>query len=58
MKPGEDGLCPGCRHVKVVRNDRGSIFFLCRLSQFRPGYRKYPPQPVVRCDGFDLRPKQ
>jgi hypothetical protein len=31
---------------------KGSRCLLCQLSQFNPEYAKYPPQPVVRCDGY------
>ena len=27
-----EGLCPGCANVQVITNDRGSTFYLCRLS--------------------------
>ena len=36
--------------AKVV-TPKGSRFLLCQLSQTNPEYAKYPPQPVVRCDG-------
>lgn len=47
------GLCPTCRHVRIVRSDRGSSFFLCRRAASDPRYRKYPPQPVVTCPGHE-----
>jgi hypothetical protein len=28
---------------------------LCELSITNPAYPKYPPQPVVRCDGYQSR---
>ncbi len=54
--PGDDerarvGLCVRCVHVRVTRNDRGSAFFLCRLSESDPRYPRYPRLPVVRCEG-------
>lgn len=49
--PGAGGLCPGCRHVKVVVSGRGSTFLLCRLAAEEPAFRKYPPQPVTFCRG-------
>jgi hypothetical protein len=27
------GLCATCRHVRVVRSDRVSVFYLCELSK-------------------------
>jgi len=47
------GLCPQCRHVKILASDRGSTFLLCRLGADDPRFTKYPPQPVVSCRGFD-----
>ena len=55
-RPGQpesrQGLCPGCANVLIITNDRGSRFYLCRLSATNPRFPKYPPQPVVACDGF------
>ena len=34
---------------------------MCQLSTTDPAYPKYPPQPVVRCDGYrprDARKKE
>lgn len=45
------GLCPGCRFVTVVRSDKGSTFYLCRLAKTDARFRKYPPQPVLACAG-------
>jgi len=50
--PPGAGLCPGCRHVRVVRSGKGSIFLLCGLSHEDEAFAKYPPQPVVSCPGF------
>ena len=49
-------LCETCARVREVVTPKGSRFLLCRLSQTDPAYPKYPPQPVVRCDGY--RPRQ
>jgi hypothetical protein len=38
--------------MREVLTPRGSRFLLCRLSQTDPAFPKYPPQPVVRCDGY------
>ena len=44
-------LCETCRNVREVRTAR-SRFLLCELSFTHAAYPKYPPQPVVRCDGY------
>ena len=44
-------LCATCACMREVVTPKGSRFLLCRLSQTDPAYPKYPPQPVVRCDG-------
>ena len=50
---GAAGLCHACRHMDVIRSDRGSVFYLCRLSFSDPSFPRYPPIPVVACAGFD-----
>jgi len=53
------GLCDSCRHQRVVRNTRGSSFSLCELSRVEPErFPKYPPVPVRRCPGYELRPRE
>jgi hypothetical protein len=51
------GLCARCAHALVIRNDRGSRFYLCRLSATDPRFAKYPPLPVRRCTGFVPSPE-
>jgi hypothetical protein len=45
-------LCQTCARVREVITPKGSRFLLCQLSRTAPAYPKYPPQPVVRCDGY------
>ena len=47
-------LCDTCGNVREVRTAR-SRFLLCELSLMDAAYPKYPPQPVVRCDGYRPR---
>ena len=51
------GLCARCVHALVIRNDRGSRFYLCRLSATDPRFRKYPQLPVRHCTGFVPSPE-
>ena len=46
------GLCDTCKHQKVVRNTRGSVFSMCERSKTDPRYPKYPRLPVERCPGY------
>jgi hypothetical protein len=46
------GLCEYCVHVQVVTSQRGSTFYLCRLSYSDPAFPRYPPIPVLSCAGF------
>jgi hypothetical protein len=56
-RSGQDvGLCARCTHAKVIQSDRGSRFYLCRLSAVDPRFPKYPVLPVVSCAGFVPRP--
>lgn len=45
-------LCEMCDSMREVITPRGSRFLLCHRSSVDPAYPKYPPQPVVRCDGY------
>jgi hypothetical protein len=49
---GPAGLCERCVHMQIVTSSKGSQFYLCRLSLTDPRFPRYPPIPVVRCDGF------
>jgi hypothetical protein len=49
------GLCGRCVHVQIIRNDRGSQFYLCRLSLTDPRFPRYPAIPVVACAGYEAR---
>jgi hypothetical protein len=48
-------LCVTCRNKREVRTAR-SCFLLCELSGSNADYPKYPPQPVVQCEGY--RPEE
>ena len=45
-------LCETCASMREVLTPKGSRFLLCQLSRTDPAFPKYPPQPVVRCDGY------
>jgi hypothetical protein len=45
-------LCRRCVHARRVTSSKGSVFILCALSASDPRFPKYPPLPVIRCDGF------
>jgi hypothetical protein len=47
------GLCGACRHVRVVRSDRGSVFYQCQRSFTDAAFPAYPRLPVLRCAGYD-----
>jgi hypothetical protein len=44
-------LCENCRWKRDIVSGTGSRFLLCTLSQSDPRFKKYPPQPVVKCSG-------
>jgi len=50
------GLCRTCAHVQVVTSSRGSFFYLCRLADVDPRFRRYPSLPVVTCVGYKKQP--
>jgi len=47
------GVCDACIHHRAVSNRRGSRFHLCELSRRDARYAKYPPLPVLECEGFE-----
>ena len=47
------GLCATCQHVQRITSDRGSIFYLCKLSAVDPRFPKYPGLPVLSCSGYE-----
>lgn len=49
------GLCVSCLHVRLVRTDRGTVFYQCQRSITDPTYPKYPRLPVVQCPGHELK---
>lgn len=52
MPDMDPGLCSSCRHVKTLGNDRGSVFYMCTLAERDPRFRRYPPLPVRKCEGY------
>jgi hypothetical protein len=46
------GLCLACEHAQVVTSSKGSTFYLCRLSEVDPRFRRYPVLPVTACPGY------
>jgi hypothetical protein len=49
------GLCDSCKHQKIVRNTRGSVFSMCDRSKTDARFPKYPRLPVRRCAGYERR---
>ena len=57
MPPTRFGLCDTCRHQRIVRSGRGSVFSLCERSKTDDRYPKYPRMPVLACPGHEpVRP--
>lgn len=50
----QPGACATCRHQRVITTAR-STFSLCERSTTDRRYPKYPPLPVVRCPGYQLK---
>jgi len=48
----DPGLCARCAHAALQINARGSRFWRCRLADSDDRFRRYPPLPVLRCDGL------
>ena len=48
-------MCDSCRHQKLIRTGRGSVFSMCERSKREPAYPKYPRLPVLACPGYERR---
>jgi hypothetical protein len=49
------GLCFSCQHMRLVRTDRGSVFYQCQRSATELRYPKYPTLPVLQCRGHEMK---
>lgn len=38
--------------MRVVRSDKGSVFYRCALSDVDARFPKYPRIPVLECEGW------
>jgi len=50
------GLCFRCAEARVVRSDRGAVFYRCMRSKTDRRYPPYPRLPVLNCAGYEQRP--
>ena len=48
-------LCEACSHMKEVVSGKRSRFLMCQKAFADSRFPKYPPQPVVKCVGFEHR---
>jgi hypothetical protein len=55
MTAMQAGLCDSCKHQRIIRNTRGSVFSMCERSKTDARFPKYPRLPVRRCDGYERR---
>ena len=49
------GLCADCGWAREVVSGRGSVFLLCGRHGADPRFPKYPPLPVLSCEGYAQR---
>jgi len=49
------GLCLDCTHARLIRSDRGTIFYRCERSDTDPRFAKYPTLPVIVCSGYESK---
>jgi hypothetical protein len=47
------GLCGICVCGRLVRSDRGAVFYQCARHEIDASYPKYPRLPVMACRGFE-----
>ena len=48
----EAGLCARCLHVRCIRTDKGTVYFMCRAAGQDDRLSKYPRLPVLECHAF------
>jgi hypothetical protein len=48
-------LCETCAAMREVITPKSSRFLLCQRAKTGPAFPKYPPQPVVQCNGYQTR---
>lgn len=41
--------------MREIITPKGSRFLLCQLSQSDADYPRYPPQPIVQCEGYQTK---
>jgi hypothetical protein len=41
--------------MREIVSGKGSRFLLCQLTRDDARFPKYPPQPIVRCEGYEER---
>ncbi len=51
----EPGLCARCEWARTIESAKGSRFLRCGRSDADPRFPRYPPLPVLTCDGFERR---
>jgi hypothetical protein len=49
------GLCDSCKHQRIVKSGRGSVFSMCEIGQTDPDWPKYPRMPVTECTRYERR---
>jgi hypothetical protein len=49
------GLCTHCAHARIMKSDKGSVFWMCQLSFTDSRFSKYPRLPVVECSGYEKK---
>ncbi|MCS5636760.1 MAG: hypothetical protein NZ990_09600 [Myxococcota bacterium] len=57
MEPPASGLCAHCKHGRLLRNPRGSVFQRCERASSDGDFPAYPPLPVRACAGYEEAPK-
>jgi hypothetical protein len=51
----EAGLCQTCQWMRIIRSDRGAVFYQCGKSFEDPQFPRYPALPVLACAAYQPR---
>jgi hypothetical protein len=55
VSAGAAGLCATCEHLRV-QTSKTSVFVRCGLAEVDARFPKYPPLPVMACEGYEPKP--
>jgi len=50
-----NSICNFCVFLRITKNERGGVFYMCQRSKIEAHFPKYPHQPMIKCAGFEKK---